>query len=534
MLDLSVEEQANFVFKNCGTDIQKALETLPLGVIITNTQGRVIFYNKAHAQIDELTQDMMLGNIENDVLFGLDINTLCQTTKKPIKGFISPYRTIRGKEIDATYWVYPLFNQGQIVGAIGFTHDQGLDTSNLKETKKYQVEWPSSRLLPHRRNFIAGQSPGLQKLLLQARQAANGPLPVLLSGPTGSGKEVFANYIHKFSDRSKNKYLAINCAAIPATLMEGLLFGTTKGSFTGATDQQGLFEEADGGVLYLDELDSMSLELQPKLLRFLQNMTIRRLGSDTEKTVDVKIISSIGMSPQRAMAEGRLREDIFYRLAVLSITLPGLADRLEDLPDLCNHFINKYNLLLKREIVQIDEKLSNLFFSYHWPGNIRELEHILAGALNTCRPEDVVISFEHLTPHYQEIFSSLGAKKKSITRQMALHLGNYPHDINYSSEIITNKSDIDSFEQTMEVILPLPSVPPNKNLNENNRAWDEVKSMVCNKEIELICQALTATVGQVALAAQRLGISRQLLNYRMKKYGISRLKFKPGHQAPKA
>jgi len=514
MLDRPYQDQAAFIFANCGPDIQKALDTLPLGVIITNTEGRVIYYNKAHAQLDELDQDLMLGSIENDILTGPDINSLCQKTQKPIQGFIFPYRTIRGKEVNASYWVYPLFHQNRIIGAIGFTYD--LQTGGAgQEVKDISVQWPDSRQLSAKVNQIVGSSPIFKKALALARQAAHGPLPVLLAGPTGSGKEMFASYIHRSSDRAKNKYLAINCAAIPANLLEGLLFGTTRGSFTGATDRRGLLEEADGGVLYLDELDSMPLELQPKLLRFLQNMTVRRLGSDREETVDVKIVSSIGTSAQKAMAEGRLREDIFYRLAVMTINLPSLAERQEDLNDLVNYFIHKYNSLLKRNIVKVDESLFQDFTRYRWPGNIRELEHLLAGAINSSDQGDSIISHDSLTDHYQAIFKyrlQEKAAKHPVTRQMAYHLG-----AEVEEEERFNYARARGAAQAAE----LEDSPP-----PEIRGWSEVRDFIVDKEMELIAQALTATRGQVALAAEQLGISRQLLSYRMKKYGLKRQDFK--------
>lgn len=176
-----------------------------------------------------------------------------------------------------------------------------------------------------------------------ARKAASSSSPIMIQGETGTGKELFAQSIHNHSQRREQKYVAVNCAAIPHDLLEGMLFGITRGAFTGAMDKPGLFEMAHGGTLFLDELLAMPVDLQAKLLRALQEKRVRKLGSSRETPVDVKVISSVSKDPRTAIRENNLRTDLFYRLGVVMIKLPPLRERQDGMHELVNHFIEKYN-----------------------------------------------------------------------------------------------------------------------------------------------------------------------------------------------
>jgi transcriptional regulator with PAS, ATPase and Fis domain len=220
------------------------------------------------------------------------------------------------------------------------------------------------------------------KKITDIYQVDDGVSPVMLFGETGTGKELLAQSIHNRSSRSSGRYVAVNCAAIPENLLEGILFGTTRGAFTGAVDKPGLFEKAHGGTLLLDEINAMTMGLQAKLLRFLQERKIRRVGSLEERDVDLKIISSVNVNPHVAIAQQTLRADLFYRLAVIFIRIPPLRERLQDLPALISHFLSKSNALLNRQIAGLSEAVISRFEHYPWPGNVRELEHVIEGALS--------------------------------------------------------------------------------------------------------------------------------------------------------
>jgi arginine utilization regulatory protein len=229
---------------------------------------------------------------------------------------------------------------------------------------------------------IIGNSEKIVSCKEKAVKASKTSSPVLVFGETGTGKELFVQAIHNNSSRNKKPFIAQSCAAIPSNLLETILFGTVRGSFTGAEDKKGLFEIADGGTLYLDELNSMPLELQGKILRVLQEGTIRRVGSTTVKEVDVRVIASLNESPELLLEEGKLRNDLYYRLNVVRINIPTLRQRKEDIPALIDCFINKFNKSFNGAIIGVDEAALERLILWNFEGNIRELEHIIEGAFN--------------------------------------------------------------------------------------------------------------------------------------------------------
>jgi arginine utilization regulatory protein len=229
---------------------------------------------------------------------------------------------------------------------------------------------------------IIGNSEKMVSCKEKAVKASRTSSPVLVFGETGTGKELFVQAIHNNSSRNKKPFIAQSCAAIPSNLLETILFGTVRGSFTGAEDKKGLFEIADGGTLYLDELNSMPLELQGKILRVLQEGTIRRVGSTTVKEVDVRVIASLNESPELLLEEGKLRNDLYYRLNVVRINIPTLRQRKEDIPALIDCFINKFNKSFNGAIIGVDEAALERLILWNFEGNIRELEHIIEGMFN--------------------------------------------------------------------------------------------------------------------------------------------------------
>lgn len=229
---------------------------------------------------------------------------------------------------------------------------------------------------------IIGKSDIITSCKEKAVKASKTSSPVLVFGETGTGKELFVQAIHNNSSRNKSPFIAQNCAAIPSNLLEAILFGTVRGSFTGAEERKGLFELADGGTLYLDELNSMPMELQGKILRVLQEGTIRRVGSTTVKEVDVRVIASLNEWPELLLKEGKLRSDLYYRLNVVSIEVPSLRQRKEDIPSLIDCFIDKFNKSFKGLISGIDNDALERLILWNFEGNIRELEHIIEGVFN--------------------------------------------------------------------------------------------------------------------------------------------------------
>jgi len=228
------------------------------------------------------------------------------------------------------------------------------------------------------RSAIITRSPQMEAVLEQARMVAGSDVSVLVTGPSGSGKELLANAIHKASSRADKPFVAINCGALPEQLLESELFGHAKGAFTGAVSQhQGLFQSADGGTLFLDEIGDMPLPLQVKLLRALQERQIRPLGSTTSVPIDVRIISATHRDLDRAMADGDFREDLYYRLNVVNLRLPPLKERAEDVPLLAKHLVTQAAERHKPFVKGFSSEALNLLASCAWPGNVRQLVNVV-------------------------------------------------------------------------------------------------------------------------------------------------------------
>jgi two-component system, NtrC family, response regulator AtoC len=262
------------------------------------------------------------------------------------------------------------------------------------------------RELNHLRNaqhqnidFIVGETPAMKTVIAQASRAASAAVSVIVTGETGTGKEVLAQYIHKIGPRSGKPFIAINCAAIQPTMLESELFGYEAGAFTGAEKKKvGLMEVADGGILFLDELSSMPLDIQGKLLRAIEEQAFRRVGGTTLIHVDVQSLAASNRNLMHLIQEGKFREDLYYRLKVVDLHLPALRDRKQDIPDLVGYFIRKNNAHLGVNIEGVTPKALQIMIDYNWPGNIRELANVLERTMLFC--DDPVIDVQHLPPEF--------------------------------------------------------------------------------------------------------------------------------------
>ena len=244
---------------------------------------------------------------------------------------------------------------------------------------------------------IIGNSPGIRTVYRVIEQSAPTSASVLIAGESGTGKELIAQTIHELSPRATFPFVAINCAAIPETLLESEIFGHEKGAFTGATDRRtGVFELAHRGTLFLDEIAEMMPATQVKLLRVLQERMFRRLGGRQEISVDVRVIAATNVVPQEAVNSGKLREDLFYRLNVFALDLPPLRERREDIPLLVQSFLNEFNRTNSKAVRGVDQEAMYLMERYPWPGNIRELRNVIERA--TILADSEFIETKHLPP----------------------------------------------------------------------------------------------------------------------------------------
>ena len=330
---------------------------------------------------------------------------------------------------------------------------------------------------------IVGKSPAIQQVFKMIGRVSHSEAPVMISGESGSGKELVARAIHHYSQRSSKSFLAINCAAIPEQLLESELFGHEKGAFTGATTQRvGRFEQSHGGTLFLDEIGDMPLALQSKILRVLQDGNFSRVGGNETLRSDVRIIAATNKNLEQEVTERRFREDLFYRLNVLRIQLPPLRQRVEDIRLLAEYFVQKVATQKHLPRLQLSEEAARVLESYSWPGNVRELE-------NTIQRACVLATSEILLPKDLPLG---GAQNRD-----ALTL---PAESGLTDVALTT-------EAAIEVLLKAAQRDPNVQL----LPW---------LEREFTLYAMKATRGNQVRAAKLLGITRATLRKRIERFGI--------------
>lgn len=340
-------------------------------IIICDTMGKVLFYQDFNDKINMIRGEDAIGrNISELYPFfeRNDFTTFRAMDKKQAILNELQFFEINGMPRRALNSSYPLINETGVIGCMTFSVEL---TDNPKRVVRSQMvsKYDFSDIITQNRSF--------RKSFDTLKKIAASDSSVLLYGETGTGKELFAHTIHANSSRSNKPLIIQNCAAIPDNLMESLLFGSSKGAFTGAVDRMGLFEAADGGTLYLDEINSMSLELQGKLLRAIESSRIRRIGETNEREVDVRIIASTNENLSVLVEQGHFRKDLFYRLNVSSYSIPSLKERKDDIPLLCKHYINYYNQRLNHHVTGLDEETLSYLITYPWDGNVRELKNVM-------------------------------------------------------------------------------------------------------------------------------------------------------------
>jgi len=408
-------------------NIFEILDYVEEGIHIIDNSGKTIYYNKFAQRLDDIDRDKAIGRhiLEIYPSLSYETSTLLKVirTGKPIFNVEQTFVNYKGDKITTINTSIPITANNKMLGALEISRDitQVKELSEKivdlqKELYRDEIEKPSKSKEVAGYTFvdIIGQSKEMLKLKSLGLKAAQTSSPILVYGETGTGKELFVQSIHNASPRRKKPFIAQNCAALPSNLLEGILFGTVRGGFTGAENRPGLFEVANGGTLFLDEINSMPLELQAKLLRVIQDGTIRRVGAIKTIDVDVRIIAATNVHPDKAVENMELRKDLYYRLNVVTLGLPDLHTREGDIPILTEYFINKYNKLLGKRVEGVSEKVMEAFMKYSWPGNVRELEHVIEGIITIYDMDE--IHLEHL-PHQ---FSELIYIKKDIKKTKAL------------------------------------------------------------------------------------------------------------------
>ncbi|MGD6968138.1 sigma-54 interaction domain-containing protein [Rossellomorea vietnamensis] len=454
---------------------EKVLDSIDAGVHVINSEGKTVIYNKKMMNIEGMAvEDVLDKNLLEVFQFHYgEESTLLKVlrTGNPALNVKQTYFNIKGSEITTINNTYPIFNEGALTGAMEIARDVTKLEKLIRENRSKKED------LHYTFDHIIGEDTEFKEVLENSRRASRTSSPVLISGETGTGKELFAQSIHNGSPRAKEPVINQNCSSIPDSVMEELLFGIHKKDSGEDMESAGLFEQAANGTLILDEINTLSLTLQTKLLRALREKKTRRLGSNVDRPLKCRMVCTINEDPIDAISEGRLRKELYYQLSVVSIFIPPLRERMGDLETLIHFFIEKYNGLFGMAIKGLEDSVLDRFKNYDWPGNVRELEHVIEGAFNLLGTEDI-IGYNQLPVHFRQR-TQLSSEK----------------------ELDTNAEDF---------------------LFDGDKEIKPLEDYMAQAEIYYIQKALLHHDYNITKTAKVLGMSRQNLQYRIKKFDIGR------------
>lgn len=439
--------------------------------IIVNEKGVIEYFFNNRPDINSLTEQDILGHniLESCVNLTEETSTLYYAIKtgKAVKNTYQKLETSNGDTVYSLLSTMPIKEGDKVIGAVevakyidakGGDSQQGnsfaggdilIDNFSIEKDKLYSIE------------DIKGTSKEIERLKFKIRRVADTDSTVLIYGETGTGKELVAEAIHSAGKRKNKKFVSQNCAAIPPMLLESILFGTEKGSFTGAENRKGIIETAQGGTLFLDEINTMDVDTQSKILKAIEEKKIMRVGGTESIPVDVRVIAAVNVNPKECLKKGTLREDLYYRLRVVELKLPPLRERKEDIPELTEYFIKYFSSSMGKYIAGISKDLKREFMAYDWPGNVRELRNAVERGFNMA-----------VTP-------------------------------------IIESWDVDLLDR----------VEPREYRNSYTDDGKTLKEMVEAKEKEII-QKVCASSKSITEAAHILNISRQGLSKKLAEYGI--------------
>ncbi|WP_051569139.1 sigma-54 interaction domain-containing protein [Alkaliphilus transvaalensis] len=401
-------------------EIQSLLEAIfnstQDAITVCDEKGIHVLINPAYTRLTGLSRSEIIGKpAAADIVEGESIHMEVLRTKKPIKNArlkVGPH----GKEVIAD--AAPILVEGNLQGSVGVLHD-------LTEIKKLNSELRKAkeiiRKLEARYTFddIIAKDEGMLMAINKAKEGAVTPATVLLRGESGTGKELFAHAIHNLSNRKYNQFVRVNCAAISQSLLESELFGYEEGAFTGARKggKVGYFEEAHGGTIFLDEIGEIPISTQAKLLRVLQEKEIIRVGGTNPINIDVRVIAATNLPLEKAIEEGKFREDLYYRLNVFPIFIPPLRKRKKDILPLTLHLIKKFNEEYGRNGEDISEEALEKLMDYDWPGNVRELQNYIGRAIINLKYHERQITLESL-PKFFDNDKSLSGEENQQTLEV--------------------------------------------------------------------------------------------------------------------
>ncbi len=457
-------------------------------ILIVDKHFRIVY----NTRYDEILNDNskiytsvdVLGKQYFDIYPKLDRNSSsiaqCLENGSVIVNKCQEYEDYAGRKFSTNNITFPLVRKGEIIAAVELAIDVGNDTKDLG------YDGPSKIFddFVDKLNREAGKI-SFDKILTSNDQMRNSiekakilarlPNPTLIYGETGTGKELFAQAMITHSQVPHNKVITQNCAAVPENLMEAILFGTVRGAYTGTENKKGLFEEADGGVLFLDELNSVPFEVQSKLLRVLQEGTFMPLGSNKEKHVNVKVIAAMNVEPMEAIDRNIIRRDLFYRFSSGLINIPPLRDRREDIGLFANYYLEYFGSVYNKTELRLSHDVKEFFWDYSWDGNVRELKNVIESMI-TLSTSGQELTMDQIPTYLKEF----AIKQRQVQ--------------------VSHDKEFNTMFQELDLI-------PYYNLMED-------------LERKIICEALRKANGNKTKAAEILGLPRQTLKYRMQKLDI--------------
>jgi transcriptional regulator with PAS, ATPase and Fis domain len=455
--------------------LKLAVDALYLSVIVDET-GSLRHIARAYADIIGVRSQDVIGKQIEKVVPNTRLKKVIESGREELGQIF-----IMKNGIPTICNRFPIRDKdGKIRGAISTATFHDIDKVSIlkaevdklrKENRFYQRQLAVLKQTPFSIDSVIGNSPSMQKIKATIEKVVHSNLSFLITGETGTGKEVFANAVHQLSSRCFGNFIKVNCAAIPKDLLESELFGYSEGAFSGAIKggKVGKFEQANNGTILLDEIGELPLSLQSKLLRVIQERELERVGGVDTIKLDVRIICCTNQNIGQMVNEGTFRQDLFYRINIVTLDIPPLRDRLTDIPALCNHFIRKINQYHGFAITGISTDVLRHFFDYSWPGNVRELEHVLERACVMSPPGELDVD------HFDFFLPTLYRSNTNVTTGMI--------------------SDLDASE-----------------------ALSDKKNQI---EKSAIIRALETTKGNKSKAATLLQITRSHLYEKLKKHGIS-------------
>jgi arginine utilization regulatory protein len=465
--------------------LKTIIENISDGVVMSDAEGRLVVYNSAQEKLEELLGDNIIGKPLWEA-YGYDPDASSEHRQvlmsgKPVENRYQAHAVNNGIPKYVSYSTYPIIRNGEAIGVFSISKNETKLHSLLEEaielkrrflSRDPEIQEPimdTGNGTRYNFTHIVGDSDATKQLLHEAQKIAWLENNVLIVGETGTGKEVIAQSIHNHGKKNREPFIGINCAAIPENLLEGILFGTVKGAYTGALDRSGLLEDARSGTLFLDELNSMPVSMQTKLLRVLQERKVNRVGGSVFVPVKCRVVCAMNEDPMKLIREGKLRQDLYYRIGGLSLYIAPLRERPEDIRCLTHYFIQRFNHMMHTRVEGISESLEKAFNHYEWPGNVRELEHVI----------------ENLMVHNDDQIQILEGS----------HLPAY-----------------------LKSSLKIEGIEPETHKKKKEFLNDQIDRI----ERGIIIEALRCNRFNLSATSRELGIIRQSLIYKMKRLGIDK------------